>query len=819
MTTTRIDVRQAIYRPTPVTVGNTANTQLDTILSKIDTELGSLLRSQNVHLTDGGNITFSGTQVLFTQNLNLVLFQGIGTSNVSPITISLGSATQSLNNGDMLIATVNYTANTAVVSVVSSATGLGPVNTTNQNNIFVIATRIVLADSTNVCYFANGSMFTAGQTAKLGAGGSSSGGGISAWVSGHSYSIGDVIYFTDNKIYRCITANSDATFTSSKWQCLTLSAQSELTDNYVKNSRAKIDVSGWNVYKNTAQATPVSGTGGSPSVTIARNTTNPLRNGADFIFSKPASNCQGEGVSTDITIDIADQSKPLRVKIDYKASANFSFANSDMTFWMYDITNAIVIPLTPANLDGSGALVAEFQSNANSTSYRIIAHVATTNANAYTLQFTNVDISRTNLVYANLQDKQYNLTVTGDNSWSTNKAVGIPYKTKDGTWRLIFNIEGNFSSTTSLTITLTGVSFATTSGVGQAAACMDAGYNTGGTACCNSGSSSITFRMQTASTTGSTSGDVELNSMPTWAVDFYPVQLGDGAETRVVSFESSRTVSPSGISGAAWNIIKYAVDAGFDSVAAYNPTTGLYTVAVSGDYNINTKVYFGGTPAVGNGCGLDLRLNGTSVAYTDFIVVDVSGAQALFHSILLKNLKVGDTIGAYNYCQWGGGLGIANRTNLSIFRLSGPATIAASEKVACLANLITANQTITTGGYIEILFNSVNRDTHARFDTTTGRYTAPSSGYYLCSYLLGYLMGGTATSGVYATFRINSSSFYGMYYNNQGFTAGKQISISGTSVLYLNAGDYVSVWAYTETQNISVYASSNYFSQFSIIKV
>lgn len=44
----------------------------------------------------------------------------------------------------------------------------------------------------------------------------------SAWVSGHSYSVNDLILYTDGYIYKCATANSDVTFTAGNWTKLNL---------------------------------------------------------------------------------------------------------------------------------------------------------------------------------------------------------------------------------------------------------------------------------------------------------------------------------------------------------------------------------------------------------------------------------------------------------------------------------------------------------------------------------------------------------------------------------------------------------------------
>jgi hypothetical protein len=39
----------------------------------------------------------------------------------------------------------------------------------------------------------------------------------SSWVASTSYALDDIV-IQDNKLYKCITANSDAEFTDSKWE-------------------------------------------------------------------------------------------------------------------------------------------------------------------------------------------------------------------------------------------------------------------------------------------------------------------------------------------------------------------------------------------------------------------------------------------------------------------------------------------------------------------------------------------------------------------------------------------------------------------------
>ena len=115
--------------------------------------------------------------------------------------------------------------------------------------------------------------------------------------------------------------------------------------------------------------------------------------------------------------------------------------------------------------------------------------------------------------------KQYTsgFTVTGTN-YTLGRAVLIPYQMQGGEWRLKFNIFGTTSPTTDeLTITISGITFK--SGVNQGVA--SGGANLGAAIefqIAEGGGGDI--RMNEAGNGGAwpVSGDVELESKPTWAI-------------------------------------------------------------------------------------------------------------------------------------------------------------------------------------------------------------------------------------------------------------------------------------------------------------
>jgi hypothetical protein len=153
-------------------LGNAVDDTLDSVLSKIDAELAKHFEDRNVLLTDGGIVTFTGTQVQFTEALNLVLNQKI--SGAAPQIISLGATTRTLSaSGRLIYAVIDRTAGTAVVT--ADATTL-PASVAANQEVFLIAKRIDATDGTQRLYFRTGAAFNAGQSARLGSAGSGSGG-------------------------------------------------------------------------------------------------------------------------------------------------------------------------------------------------------------------------------------------------------------------------------------------------------------------------------------------------------------------------------------------------------------------------------------------------------------------------------------------------------------------------------------------------------------------------------------------------------------------------------------------------------------------
>jgi len=158
--------------------------------------------------------------------------------------------------------------------------------------------------------------------------------------------------------------------------------------NYVKNGTGEVASTGWSAYFDAAAATPVDCTAGSPTETITRTTTTPLVGSGSLLLTKDAASRQGQGASYDFTLDNAYKSTP--VSISMLTSGSASYAGSDVSIYIYDVTNATLITPSAVNIAAGSYQYQAFFLATTSTSYRLCVHTATTNASAYTLYLDRV---------------------------------------------------------------------------------------------------------------------------------------------------------------------------------------------------------------------------------------------------------------------------------------------------------------------------------------------------------------------------------------------------------------------------------------------
>lgn len=529
--------------------------------------------------------------------------------------------------------------------------------------------------------------------------------------------------------------------------------------NYIAaNPDAEADTSGWATYADAAGAAPVDGTGGSPNVTWTRTTSSPLRGSASFLFTKDAANRQGQGVSFAFTADSADQAKVLAVNFDYTVASG-TYADSDLTVYLYDVTNSLVIqPSGYQILNGTTGLPlkqrAEFQTASNSTSYRLIFHVASTSAVAYTVKVDNVFVGPTTTQIGAFVGDWITFTPTLNNA---------PLTSATGRWRRVGDtMEINYYyvlsgvATGSVTYNMpSGYTIdATTklpwSGLGQSGGEVGRGvfYDTSAGQDYElevwPGTTTFTGRLVAASPTWVGSGanvtatspvvpaSGDAISLTIWGVPI--VGWGSGqvlssdTDTRVVDaiLRSSSTTISSTYADIVWT------NTDRDSHGAFSSAT--YTVPVPGDYDLDVSFFIGGTFALNTLTEIQILKNGSQAGYSPVYSGGAVTGQLITLSKVLA-LVAGDTL-KVQLRTTATGPSINGSTfvnNWGIRRRSGPSQIAASETVAARYTT-TAGQSIPNATTTIVDYGTKDFDTHNAVTTgASWKFTAPIPGKYMVS--------------------------------------------------------------------------------------
>lgn len=163
---------------------------------------------------------------------------------------------------------------------------------------------------------------------------------------------------------------------------------------YVTNGKFETDVTGWTTYDDAAAA-PVDGTGGTVTTTFTRTTTasEVLRDSASGELTKDASNRQGEGVCVAITLDRADVAGMKATPVSFEYDTTASYASGDVLMYAINTTTSTVQAMQTIQSATAGTVLAAltptrwngviYPTDATNLTYKVCAHIATTNANAW----------------------------------------------------------------------------------------------------------------------------------------------------------------------------------------------------------------------------------------------------------------------------------------------------------------------------------------------------------------------------------------------------------------------------------------------------
>lgn len=556
--------------------------------------------------------------------------------------------------------------------------------------------------------------------------------------------------------------------------------------NYILNPDAEASTSGYATYANAASATPVTGSGGTATAfAFSRNSTNPLRGLNSFLITKTNTNGQGQGVSYDFTIDAADQAKALNISFDYQIVSG-TYVDGDLTCYIYDVTNGIVIQPAGFSIQNTTAKltqVATFQTSASGTSYRLIFHMASTSALSYSFKFDNVVVGPRTVVNGAAETDTVTYTpvvsglgtgsgtATGAYSRVGDKAKGIINFTKDGS-------AGTGGATVTFSLP-SGLSINTSVyGIGSIVGSAQLTASQNGTVFV---ASSTTLGIYSPSTiVGSNvvaTGLYQLNfevPIQGWSSN---VQLSSDTDTRVVAMTIYQTSASIGANTAfAWNGAKVV-----DTHNAMNGPAGIYTVPVSGIYEVSIHAL------TNTAVGVGVAKNATVQIYVTSITSAMNycgGGTTQIECVAGDTISIfGDSAttmtGAYS--------------SLSIRRLSGPSVIAASETVAMRYKDSSGTTYPRATNITTFPFATKDYDTHNAYNITTGEYTVPVSGKYevMTQYLIGSPLQITALTRIY-----KNGSIYSAVVDAKTDTVFNQPGFGTRDVVQCVAGDVLKIGIY-----------------------
>lgn len=582
--------------------------------------------------------------------------------------------------------------------------------------------------------------------------------------------------------------------------------------NYITNGTALENTAGWVVSKNTvAAARPDSGfVTSATNITFTRTTSSPLSGDASFLITKDAANRQGEQVYIPFTIDSADQAKMMTLSFDYQvASGTFVFSDgkttdSDVIAYVYDVTNATFIEPIGFRFTNNSNAKMSFQTASNSTSYRLLLHVATTSASAYTLKVDNICLTRQVLASDSLITdwKSYSPSING----ATTSGMVFNYSrvgqmlfvegavilstVSASQFRISLPgsllIDSSVSSTTLVGSMIRDATFSSTFNL------LGLGGNSYVTGSYNSGGAFVsdnTSNLFSAGATISVSFQVPIQG---WATNTSVLSSGEG---RVVAASITHTSNLSVTGGSA--IVPTSVLK--DTHSAYNTSTGQYTCPVAGIY----RVVAGGITSTGQRT-LKIYKNGSY----HMAIVSVN-TSAVLGGEYQVDCKAGDVLtvvpdssdtliySATNYQMY-----------LSFERISGPEQVQAGEIVVA-SYTPSADQSVPNNTDTKITYNTKSIDTHGAFDTTNNRYIVPASGIYEISGAVTWYMSSSVRNTDMNVQLWKNGSLYKKTYKAFGYSS----DVVYTSYEYfveLKAGEYVEIYVnQTSTVTLGTYGDAS----------
>jgi hypothetical protein len=587
----------------------------------------------------------------------------------------------------------------------------------------------------------------------------------------------------------------------------------------LQNPNAETGVTSWATYANTAGVVPITGTGGSPTVTWTQNTTTPLNGTASFLYTKPASNVQGNGVATAaFAVPEVYRGTVLQGQLAYKVTSG-TYADGDLQLFFYDITNSVLVYMTEGqsilNAVGAAQQLFRFQMPYNCLSGRFIIHQASTSSSALTLLIDDVQIGP-QLVSRGVAVTDwvaFTPSITNGGTTGSNQAwyrrVG---DTAELQYYTVFTGTGSsgnmqWSFPTGLVLDTTK----TTGGNGRTVAGA-------GTWNSSASSTNIMANPQPASTTtvsllqsgingilqgsSAVSGDVIAFHLVIpvlgWSSN---VAVSSDIGSRPIVFSASAQLPTASLTNGSFVTMTFPT-ATVDTVGGYSG--GIYTIKETGWYDLDFDTFITGSFGTYGGAFAGFKINGSGQSYYRYN--ELSGTAVVLsvgsHPTGLL-LTAGTTIQPVVETLGWSSVSVGADTNMHFFGVkkssSSSQTIAATERICATYGLTTA-QAVTSAAPIK--YDTKVEDTHGCFSTTTGLFTSNFNGKLRVSVV--QYCGGSATN----TFAKKNSTGMGYIATN---VSG---SVSGGIIEFpVSVGDTIGIFSGSSVTMSAIDATAGFTNQ------
>lgn len=508
--------------------------------------------------------------------------------------------------------------------------------------------------------------------------------------------------------------------------------------NYALNSDFEQNADNHVAYKDAAQELPEDGTGGSPTLSIARSTVSPLSGEGSGVISKPASNVQGEGVKIlNRDFDTAEKGKICIFSIVTDATdANYN--DGDLRVFFYDETNSKLIRINGEDImGGDNPHYARVQIPIDCDNGSIIIHCAATHADAFEFKYDRVSFGPQVIQQGAIITDWEEFTPTG--TWTTNTTYTGKFRRVGG------NVEIQYGVSLSGAPNAASLFFDLPSGLsidfdkletvndGDAEVGISGQYLNAGTAryritgtVNDSNDTRIVARVYGSSGSTVTHTTVS-NTVP------FSANTGDGLQLRVMapiqgwssqanmsSDFGGREVSFEGRGGVATTITANVTDIPFVSVidTSGSWSGSSFVIPESSTYSFSGMI----AASASNSSNIRLYINGIA---NDFVYLQ--GANRYKKFSFDKKLKRKDVVSLRGDITFtSDNSTIAH--NLNINKYSNPQTQLESETVAARYTS-DSGQSIGTS-FTTIKFEDLVEDTHNAYNTITGEYLINASANY-----------------------------------------------------------------------------------------